>query len=131
MRVMLLLKKVADYITDNIETVDLTFGENLYINAYPDTPDLIVSVIDLGGYPPNLYFPTREKVVEIKFRASNHSEGSTLGDEILDLFHSKENYNLDSLKILHSYGRTDMNYLYTDSNQRDEFSIELVFLIQK
>lgn len=101
------------------------------MNFYPDTPRTIVSVIDNGGYPPDLYTPTREKVVEIKLRAPTHIEGSALGNEILDLFHSKENYYLDGLRVMHSYGRTDINYLYTDSNENEEFSMELGFLIQK
>lgn len=124
-------KKIVDYMSANIKTELLTFGENLFINYYPDKPDLIVSVIDLGGYPPDLYTPTREKVVEIKFRAPSHTLGSELGNEILELFHSKENYQLDGLRILHSYARTDVNYLYTDTNEREEFVLELVFLIER
>ncbi|WP_391115989.1 minor capsid protein [Psychrobacillus sp. L3] len=124
-----MLKVVADYIASNIKEQALIFSENLFINFYPEQPNLIVSVIDLGGYPPDLYAPTREKVIEIKFRAPTHDEGSKLGNEILTLFHSKENYNLDGLRVMHSYARTDVNYLYADSNENEEFSMELVFLI--
>lgn len=126
-----MIKKVTDYIASHVKSEILTFGDNLFINFYPEQPDLIVSVIDLGGYPPDLYAPTREKVIELKYRASTHDKGATLGNELLNLFHSKENYNLDGMRILHSYARTDANYLYTDSNENEEFSIELVFLIER
>ncbi|MBS4207445.1 minor capsid protein [Bacillus sp. FJAT-50079] len=126
-----LLDNVKDYISENVKAENLTFGENLFINFYPDEPDLIVSVIDLGGYPPDLYAPTREKVVEIKFRTSTYEEGSVLGNEIMELFHSKENYHLGEIRVLHSYARTDVNYLYKDKNENEELVLELVFLIKK
>ncbi|WP_416147895.1 minor capsid protein [Salipaludibacillus sp. HK11] len=125
-----LLEGVRDFLSANIKEINLTFGENLFINFYPDDPKTIVSVIDLGGAPPSLYFPTREKVVEIKFRAVDQSDGYKLGSEIFDLIHSKENYYFGDLRVLHSLARTDVNYLFQDKNDRSEFSIEIVFLIQ-
>lgn len=126
-----MLELVANYLLSNIESIELEAGSNLFINTYPDNPDTIISVIDLGGYPPALYVKTREKVVEIKYRASTSQLGRALGDELIDIFHDKENYYLDGKRILHSYARTDSNYLYTDSSNRDEFTVELVFLIER
>jgi hypothetical protein len=105
-------------------------SENLFRNAYPDSPDTIISVIDSGGFPPKLYETTREKVVGIKIRAGSYDEGSALGEQIFKLFHDKENYEIENKKILHSYAYTDVSYLYSDSKEREEFSIELVFLYQ-
>lgn len=123
--------KIANHLAANIESEKLESGKNLFINFYPDDPDMVVSVIDLGGHPPALYVPIREKVIEIKFRALDSSQGETLGTEIMNLLHDKENYYLEGLRVLHSYARTDSNYLYADSKSRDEFSMELVFLIQR
>lgn len=109
----------------------LIFGQNLFINYYPDTPNTLVSIIDSGGFPPKLYEPTREKVVGIKIRSSNYQEGSVIGEKIFNLFHGKENYNLGNKRVLHSYAFTELSYLYADSRERDEFSFELAFLIQK
>lgn len=127
----MLINLVKNYIEQNVSAISLTFGENLFINYYPDNPDTIVSVIDLGGYPPALYTPTREKIVEIKLRANSHVEGYELGNEILNLFHDKENYLMEEKRILHSYARTDVSYLYKDKDEREEFSLELVFLIER
>jgi len=126
-----MLKKIVDYLEQEIKENDLTFGENLFINFYPDNPDEIVSVVDLGGYPPSLYTPIREKVIEIKFRTLTWLDGDKLGNEIMDLFHSKENYQLDDLYVLHSFARTDVSYLYRDNNDREEFTVELVFMTKK
>lgn len=126
-----MLELVTNHLLSNIESIELEAGSNLFINTYPDNPDTIISVIDLGGYPPALYVKTREKVVEIKYRASSSQLGRALGDELIDIFHDKENYYLDGKRILHSYARTDSNYLYTDSSNRDEFTVELVFLIER
>lgn len=107
------------------------FGENLFLNHYPDSPDTIVSVIGNRGFPPSLYVPTRERIVEIKIRAKTFLEGMDIGERILNLFHDKENYMLGENIVLHSYAFTDVSFLYTDNQDRNEFSFELAILIQK
>lgn len=126
----MLIELIKDYIKHNIKSIDLEFGDNLFINFYPDEPDTIVSVIDMGGYPPPLYYKTREKVIEFKFRAKEYTEASKIGNELFNLFHDKENYYLEDKRILHSYARTEVSYLYNDSNNRQEFSLEVVFLME-
>jgi hypothetical protein len=116
-----------NYISDKL---GLVFGETIFINYYPDSPDKIVSIID-GRGTHAIYTPTKEKIVEIKVRANNYLEGSTLGEDIINLLHDKENFYLGENKILHSYALSDCSYLYADSKNRDEFTFELAFLIQK
>ncbi|WP_286231316.1 minor capsid protein [Neobacillus mesonae] len=120
-----MLLAIVDLIAEKLGFIP---SENLFINAYPDSPDTIISVIDNGGFPPKLYEPTREKVVDIKIRAGNYDEGQALGEQVFKLFHDKENYELNNKKILHSRAYTDVSYLFSDSKEREEFSIELVFL---
>jgi hypothetical protein len=127
----MLIELVKDCVEQNINATNLVFGNNLFINYYPDNPDTIVSVIDGGGYPPALYTPTREKIIEFKFRTDSIIDGDELGNELLNLFHDKENYYLNKKRILHSYARTDANYLYKDDDERLEYTLEVVFLIQK
>ncbi|MCR1833133.1 minor capsid protein [Oceanobacillus caeni] len=96
-------------------------------NLYPDDPDNIVAVIDLGGLPPNNYAATRDKKIEIKFRTKGYQEGIKLGEEIFNLFNDKQNYRLGDYYITTSYASTDVSYLYQDSKNRREFSLELAF----
>lgn len=131
-----MIKEVIEYISFHVFTLEsdelfpLDAGENLFANYYPDTPDVIVSVIDAGGSPPQKYSPIREKIFEIKFRCNNHSDGVGFGNQILDMFHNKENYQLGSFFILSSSALTDVTYLYADSNKRDEFTFNISFLIK-
>ena len=127
---MTLIELVKNHIEQNIKSINLLFGDNLFINTYPDKSDTIVSLIDMGGYPPPVYTPTREKIIEFKFRASNYIAGKKLGNELFNLFHDKENYYINENRIMHSYARTDVSYLYKDQNEREEFSLEVVFLIE-
>jgi hypothetical protein len=122
-----MLSELKDYISQQL---GLVFCENLFINHYPDSPDKIVTIMD-GRGTHAIYTPTKTKIVEFKIRANNHLEGSSLGEEIINLFHDKENFLLGDKKILHSYALSDCSYLYADSKNRDEFSFELAFLIQK
>lgn len=125
----LLLDAVANHIETNI--TELVDNNNLFKNYYPDSPDKIVSVIDLGGLKPSKYANTREKKIEIKFRAKRYPEGVALGNKIFELFHSKENYALGDFYITSSYGETEVSYLYADKENRKEFSLELVFQYKK
>ena len=120
----ILLNSVIDFIELNIPSLNQS---NLFGNYYPDTPDTIVSVIDLGGLPPSKYATTRDKKIEIKLRSNSYSESVELGNKIFELFHSKENYTLGDFFITTSYADTDLAYLYQDSKNRREFSLELVF----
>lgn len=122
----MLLDEIAKHIDSNVTS--LTMNENLFGNHYPDSPDTLVSVIDLGGFPPNRYTTQiREKTYEIKIRSLNYADGVDLGQKIMNLFHSKENFQLGSFFILGSRAYTELSYLYSDSKDRDEFSIELAF----
>lgn len=127
---MTLIELVKDYVTDNIESIDLEFGDNLFINHYPDEPDLILTLIDLGGYPPLQYYRTREKIIEFKFRANNYIQGKKIGNELFNLLHDKENYYINGKRIMHSHARTEVSYLYNDNNNRQEFSLEIVFFVE-
>ncbi|MBU9714418.1 minor capsid protein [Evansella tamaricis] len=125
----MLLDQIAKYIDDNIPS--LTEGNNLWKNHYPDAPDTIVSVIHSGGYPPSQYSPTRELTFEIKIRSMDYNDGVEYGNQIMDIFHDKENYRLGNFFILGSNAYSELSYLYQDDNRRDQFSLELAFLIKK
>jgi hypothetical protein len=122
-----MLHNLMEYISQHL---GLVFGENLFINHYPDSPDKIVTIMD-GHGTHAIYTSTKTKIIEFKLRANNHTEGSSLGEDIINLFHDKENFYLGDKRILHSYALSDVSYLYADSKKRDEFTFELAFLIQK
>jgi hypothetical protein len=123
-----MFEAIVQHIANNIPS--LVISENLFANYYPDEPNNIVSVISLGGFPPSKYDGTREPIFEIKLRNERYIDGNDLANQIMNLFHSKENYLVGSFFVLHSYAMTEVNYLYNDSNNRREFSLELAFLIK-
>jgi hypothetical protein len=124
-----LLVDLCANVEQNIDT--LTQAENLFANTYPDSPDTIVSVIDLGGLPPELYSPIRQKTYEFKIRTPKYVDGEELGTKIMDLYHAKNNYQIGSFFILSSYCFTELNYLYEDSKNRKEFSLSIIFDYKK
>lgn len=122
----MLLEEIAKHIEANI--ISLAMNQNLFGNYYPDSPDSIVSIIDSGGLPPDIYSTQiREKIIEIKIRSSNYADGVDIGQKVMNLFHSKENYALGDFFILGSRAYTELSYLYEDSKNRKEFSVELAF----
>ncbi|WP_214480967.1 minor capsid protein [Bacillus sp. SM2101] len=125
------MSHLIDAIVGHIESNNIVDSNKLFVNYYPDEPDEIASVIASGGFPPKLYEPTRELTLEIKVRSTNYNDGMNICNNIFNLFHDKENYQLDSFFILRSYAYTEISYLYADSENRDEFSLDLAFLIQK
>lgn len=124
---MSLLAKVVNY----IET-ELNFSkeELLFEAYYPDEPDKVVSVFPSLGDPPETYSTRRTKHIEIKVRANLYDEGDSLCEQVFNLFHSKENFYIDDVFVLHSYALTEMDYLYADEKGRHEFSFELAFYLQ-
>lgn len=124
----MLLDDITSFVEANIN--HLSIGDNLFKNYYPDSPDTLVSIIDSGGFPPDRYSPVREKTFEIKIRSKRYSDGVKLGNQIFELFHSKENYNLGDFFILSSYAYSELSYLFADNENRKEFSIELSFQYQ-
>ncbi|AIF45432.1 minor capsid protein [Virgibacillus sp. SK37] len=123
---------LLDVISKEVEVniIDLVDNKNLFKNYYPDNPNNIVSIIDGGGYPPNRYSPIREKTIEFKIRSQRYPDGVELGNKIFNLFHSKEKYSLGDFFITASYVSSELTYLYADSQNRKEFSLELVFQYQ-
>lgn len=124
-----LLVDICANVEQNITS--LTQTKNLFANSYPDSPDTLVSVIDAGGFPPNLYSPTRQRAYEFKIRSSNYVDGEQLGNQIMDLFHGKDGYQIGSFFILGSWAYTEVNYLYQDGKNRYEFSLNIAFEYQK
>lgn len=123
-----MIQEIVHHIASNIPS--LTIGQNLYANTYPDNPENILSVIPNGGFPPNRYLPTRELLFEIKIRNTDYLDGEAIGNQIMNLFHAKENYSLGGFFVLESYCFSELSYLFTDSKEREEFAIEIAFIIQ-
>jgi hypothetical protein len=124
-----MLEDIGNYIETNIPA--LVQGNNLFLNHYPDEPDEIVTVIASGGYPPDKYMSIRELKFEIKIRSKNYSGGWNIGNQIMELFHGKERYVLGAYHVLGSTAESEVTYLYADSKERDEFTLDLSFLISK
>lgn len=127
-----MIQEIVQHISTHIPT--LIIGKTLFANRYPDGDKIannIVAVIPNGGFSPNRYLPTRDLIYEIKIRNTDYLNGETIGNQIMNLFHAKENYSLDGFFVLESYCYSELSYLYTDAKNREEFSLEIVFKIQK
>lgn len=119
---------IIEALTLDLEKHFPKFNEsNLLVNRYPDTPDNIVSLIDLGGVPVSRYAPNRAKKIEVKYRHVNYKDGIKLGNQIYNLYHSKIKYDMGDFFIVQSYSDSEVSYLYQDKKDRFEFSLELVF----
>ena len=124
---MSLLSKIVDFVEAQLS---LNKAETLWMNGYPDNPDTLVAIFDAGGSRPETYSSRREKHFEIKVRSNTYDEGNSLCEQVMNLFHSKENFYIDDIYVLHSYALTEITYLYADSKERDEFSFELAFYLK-
>lgn len=124
-----MLNTLVDYVELNFPS--LIEGDNLFYNYYPDNPDDIVSIIANSGFTPHRYNDTRELIFEFKLRNKDYELGMDLGNQIFNLFHSKENYVLGDFFIFESYCLTEISYLYSDLEERDQFSFEIVFITIK
>lgn len=124
------IDNLAKYLEDNAIG---TLATDLFKAYLPDKPDDIVVVYDTGGYEPDVYLPTGLPTFQIYVRSINYTDGKAKVDEIVALVNRKANLQLVSGGV-YFYYLTLMNepvHIGRDSNERDEFSINIRSMIRR
>jgi len=124
------LDNLAKYLEDN----DIgTLATDLFKAYLPDKPNSIVVVYDTGGFEPDVYLPTGVPTFQIYVRSVDYTTGKAKVDKIVALVNRKANLQLVSGGV-YFYYMTLMSepvHIGRDSNERDEFSINVRGMIRR
>jgi hypothetical protein len=121
----MIIDDVAVYLSENITTLELVKGTNLFKGYLPDSPNAAICVYETGGATPDIDIPTASPTFQILVRHTDYETGHNLIHEIAGLLHQK--YNLElvdgetyfySILLLGEPG-----HLGRDDKGRDEFSV--------
>jgi len=121
---------IAKYLEDNGIG---TLATDLFKAYLPDKPNSIVVVYDTGGFEPDVYLPTGVPTFQIFVRSENYTDGKAKVDEIVALVNRQANIQLVAEGV-YFYYLTLMSepvHIGRDSNERDEFSINIRGMVRR
>ena len=124
------IDNLAKYLEDNEIG---TLATDLFKAYLPAEPDSLVVVYDTGGFEPDVYLPTGMPTFQIFVRSEDYTTGKAKVDEIAALVNRKANIQLVSGGV-YFYYLTLMSepvHIGRDSNERDEFSINIRSMIRR
>ena len=110
-----------------------TLATDLFKAYLPAEPDSVVVCYDTGGFEPDVYLPTGLPTFQIYVRSVDYTTGKAKVDEIVALVNRKANIQLVSGGV-YFYYLTLMSepvHIGRDSNERDEFSINVRSMIRR
>lgn len=129
----MIIDEVATYLIENVESVELEKGTNLFKSYMPDEPNALVCLYDTGGAEPDIDIPTGSPTFQVMVRDSNTESAHDLIHEIAELLHRKFNVRLVeggayfySILLLGEPGG-----IGRDNKNRDEYSANFVCKIQR
>jgi len=124
----MIIDNIAHYLVENVETIDLTLGSNIFTAFMPDTPAEIVAVYDTGGATPDIDIPTGSPTFQIIVRTADYENGFNLMKEIVDLLHQKMNITLaeGGTYFYSIFLMGEAGHIGRDEKSRDEFSVNFI-----
>ena len=124
------IDNLAKYLEDNEIG---TLKTDLFKAYLPSEPDDIVVVYDTGGFKPDVYLPTGLPTFQVYVRSVNYTTGKAKVDEIVALVNRKANLQLvdDGVYFYYLTLMSEPVHIGRDSNERDEFSINVRGMIRR
>jgi len=124
------IDNLAKYLEDNEIG---TLKTDLFKAYLPSEPDDIVVVYDTGGFKPDVYLPTGLPTFQVYVRSVNYTTGKAKVDEIVALVNRKANLQLvdDGVYFYYLTLMSEPVHIGRDSNERDEFSINVESMIRR
>lgn len=117
------VSELADYMKANGFTDKITKGRA------PPTPDVVITLYDTGGFPPDVDAPISNPTVTIQTRG-DYETANTLAWRAMNLFNRKSMYTLTTIYVKKSFALTPPLRVGLDEEKRDIFNVNLSFSIE-
>lgn len=125
---MTFLEALEDYLeTNNIGTM----GTDMYDSELPFDGDNIIALILAPSPPPNKSIPYWTQTIDVWARYTNYEDGYKKLQDIYDLIHQAENYELDGFHVYLSYSMGMIEDLNRDAERRHLFKVSLGFVVRE
>lgn len=124
----MIIDSLTDYLQDNgIGTV----GTDIFIGELPFDKTESISLVYSVSPEPNKSIPYYTQLVDIWARYSKYDDGYQKLQDIFDLLHRAENYEVDGFHIYLSYAAGMITDLDRDAERRHLFKLTLGFVYRK
>ena len=123
---MSLAKAIIDYLEDEEVAV---FDEDVFIGSFPaDTRDCLV-VVDTGGFKPKKD-TTSSPTIQVKCRDKSYKKGKERLEEVKDLLHDKNNYQLGNIYVYMSEAMQEVGWIGQDEKGNQLCSVNFHFRVK-
>ena len=123
-----MIDSIADYLEDNgIGTV----GTDIFIGELPLDENNIISLVTSPSPEPNKAIPYFNQAVDVWARYSSYDDGYKKLQDVFDLIHQLENYDIDGFHVYLSYARGMIDDLGRDAEGRHLFKVSFSFVGRK
>lgn len=122
---MTILESIAEYLEDNaIGTV----GTDIFIGELPLDEGDIMSIVSSPSPDPDKSIPYFNQTIDVWARFSDFNDGYSKLQEVFDLIHRNENYEIDGYHVYLSYASGMINDLDRDNQRRHLFKVSFSFV---
>jgi hypothetical protein len=121
----MILEKLADYLDDNAVG---TLGTDIFLGELPLDKSDIISLVYVQSPEPDKSVPYYTQLIDVWARYSKFDDGYGKLQEIFDLLHRSENYQIEGYHIYLSYASGMIQDLDRDAERRHLFRLTLGFV---
>lgn len=120
---------LAEDIADKIQTESLgTVGTDIFIGELPFDKNDSVAVLYSPSAQPNQVLHYYSQAVDIRGRFSKYEEGRQKMQDIMDVFHRTQNYELGDYYVYISFANSMIQDNDRDLERRHLFQLSLTFV---
>lgn len=120
---------IIDSITTFLEDNNIgTIGTDIFIGELPDDESDIISVVASPSPEPNKSIPYYTQTVDIWARFKSYDGGMNKLQEVFDLLHRAENYDVFNYHVYLSYALGMIEDLDRDNERRHLFKLSISFI---
>jgi len=124
----MILDAIADYLEEN----DLgEVGSTLFIGELPEKFENVVSMVYVPSPEPNKSIPYYHQTIDFWSRDSDFDNGMAKLQNIMDLLHRAENYDLDGYDVYLSYAGGTVDDLDRDAKRNHLFKLTMNFIYRR
>ena len=125
---MTLLDQIEQYLED--EGIG-TIGTDIFDGEIPLDKTNAITFVYVPSPEPDKAIPYYTQAYDVWARYSDYDEGYGILQDIMDLLHQKENYDLDGFHVYLSYARGMIDDFDRDAERRHLFRLSLAFVYRK
>lgn len=123
---------IIDAIAELLEDSSIgTVGTDIYIGELPFDKADIISLLLVPSPEPNKSIPYYTQMIDVWVRFKSYDDGMAKMQEIFDLFHRIENYEVEGYHVYLSYALGMIDDMDRDSERRHLFKLTLGFIFRQ